>query len=244
MRQNPALHYLACMKPWNPIAHEFVQPCHCPPDWTWPGLRTNRVKQMAKLNEICYEAVIEQVRKGHQPLSCFWSCYLADTHEQPSSTFVKRNHIEAEAKKVHIRNSSLPWSISKPLIVQTLCFNLHLTSCVHSVVTCEQLWTATQLLLRFRHLFDSSATLSFDNAGHQVMVFVHSRGDTFKTVPCSHLFIRFNSAESPERMNSEAFSEYIWPDLTGICFFFTSSWLVLYMVKVFAAHLHRLTQES
>eukprot|EP00435_Cladocopium_sp_Y103_P029385 s1966_g7.t1 len=27
---------------------------------------TNRVKQMAKLNEICYEAVIEQVRKGHQ----------------------------------------------------------------------------------------------------------------------------------------------------------------------------------
>ena len=26
--------------------------------------RTNRVKQMAKLNEICYEAVIEQVRKG------------------------------------------------------------------------------------------------------------------------------------------------------------------------------------
>lgn len=88
------------MRPYN------HQPCHCPPDWT--GLRTNRVKQMAKLNEICYEAVIEQVRKGLQPLSCFWSCYLADTHEQTSSAFVKRKHIEAEAKKVHIRNSSLP----------------------------------------------------------------------------------------------------------------------------------------
>lgn len=70
---------------------------------TWldsTGLRTNRVKQMAKLNEICYEAVIEQVRKGLQPLSCFWSCYLADPHEQTSSAFVKRNHIEAETKKV------------------------------------------------------------------------------------------------------------------------------------------------
>ena len=50
------------------------------------------------------------------PGRCFWSCYLADTHEQPSSTFVKRNHIEAEARKVDIRNSSLPWSISKPHI--------------------------------------------------------------------------------------------------------------------------------
>ena len=27
-------------------------------------MRTNRQKQMVKLNEICYEAVVEQVRKG------------------------------------------------------------------------------------------------------------------------------------------------------------------------------------
>ncbi|CAE7523667.1 ascc3, partial [Symbiodinium sp. CCMP2456] len=30
-------------------------------------LRTNRVKHIAKLNEICYEAVVEQVRKGVPP---------------------------------------------------------------------------------------------------------------------------------------------------------------------------------
>ena len=216
---------------------------------TWldsTGLRTNRVKQMAKLNEICYEAVIEQVRKGLQPLSCFWSCYLADTHEQPSNTCVikMQSHWSWSQKSWHQKLYSTPKHLKA-----TDCSNFVFQSTFNFMCAfCCHLWAIVNSYLAtpcLRHLFDSSATLSFDDAGHQVMVFVHSRGDTFKTVTCLHLFIRFNSAESPERMKSETFSEYIWPDLTGTCFFFSQvHGFVLYMVKVFAAHLHRLTQDS